>query len=126
MTVPLALDNQMMYLASLIFVSAMYNVGLLFSCLTKRSAISLVLGLFLWILFAVVIPNGSVYLATEARPLASQEKINGQLAALQQEYESELDRNALVFPESMSRSDTAGGGFDHGYNRLIDKAGMNH
>ena len=38
----------LMYLVSLIFISAMYNIGLLFSCLMRRASISLVLGLFVW------------------------------------------------------------------------------
>jgi len=36
----------LMFLASLVFISTMYNLGLLFSCLARRSAISLMLGLF--------------------------------------------------------------------------------
>ncbi len=115
----------LMYLASLMFVSAMYNVGLLFSCLTRRSAISLVLGLFLWIIFAVVIPNGSVYLAAEAQPLESQERIAGQIAALKEEYENEFYSSRPNQP-SISKSDGGGGGFGHGYNRLINKAGMDY
>ena len=115
----------LMYLASLIFVSAMYNIGLLFSCLTRRSAISLVLGLFLWILFAVVVPNGSVYLAAEARPLESREKIAGRMTALTQEYENEFYSHRANQP-SISKSDSGDGGFGHGYNRLINKAGMDY
>lgn len=115
----------LMYLASLIFVSAMFNVGLMFSCLTRRSAISLVLGLFLWIIFAVVIPNGSVYFAAEARPLESQEKIAGQIVALEQEYENEF-RSSKPDQPSTSKSDGGGGGFGHGYNRLTNKASMDY
>lgn len=115
----------LMYLASVIFVSAMYNVGLLFSCLTKRSAISLILGLFLWIIFAVIIPNGSVYLAAEVRPLESQDKIAGQITALTQEYENEFYSNKPKQP-SVNKSDGGDGGFGHGYNRLVNKAGMDY
>ena len=38
----------LMYIASLIFISAMYNIGLLFSCLMRKASISLVLGLFVF------------------------------------------------------------------------------
>ena len=111
----------LMYVASLIFVSAMYNVGLLFSCLAKRSALSLVLGLFLWILFAFVIPNGSVYLAAEVRPPESQEKIDGQMLSLRQEYEGELDRDRPQGPSNTSQSD-ARDAFGRGYHRLLNRA----
>jgi ABC-type transport system involved in multi-copper enzyme maturation permease subunit len=115
----------LMYLASLIFISAMYNVGLLFSCLTRRAAISLVLGLFLWVLFAVVIPNGSVYLAAEVRPLEPQEKVGGQMMALKQEYQSELDRSKPPRSGGGIQSN-ATGAFGRGYDRLLDKTAMEY
>jgi len=46
----------LMYVASLIFISAMYNLGLLFSALMKYSAISLVLGLFAWVVSWLLFP----------------------------------------------------------------------
>ena len=81
-----------MFIASIVFIVAMYNLGLLFSCLARRSAVSLVFGLFVWIIFAVVIPNGSVYLATQIRPVESQDSINEQIASLQTEAQRESDR----------------------------------
>jgi ABC-type transport system involved in multi-copper enzyme maturation permease subunit len=111
----------LMYLASLVFTSVMYNMGLLFSCLTKRSSISLVLGLFLWIIFAVVIPNGSVYLAAEMRQLQSPEKKEAQIMALQQDYQTELDENRIKSPSQRSASD-ARDAFGRGYKRLLDKS----
>jgi ABC-type transport system involved in multi-copper enzyme maturation permease subunit len=111
----------LMYVASLIFVAALYNVGLLFSCLTKRSPISLVLGLFLWILFAVVVPNGSVYLAAELRPPVPPEKIQAQLASLKQEFQSETEKTRLDGPSNSSQSD-ARDAFGRGYHRLLNRA----
>lgn len=124
-----------MFLASLVFIATMYNLGLLFSCLARRSAISLVLGLFLWIIFVVVIPNGSVYLATQIIPVESEDKVNEQIASLrrdaQREFGRELQRSGRRKRSgSTSQSDVSGGGFGHGYlrsgneilmhNRLID------
>jgi len=80
----------LMYLASLIFVSAMYNIGLLFSCLMRRASISLVLGLFVWVVFAVVIPNGSVYLANYLRPTEAREKMDTQVRTLIEEKDNEI------------------------------------
>jgi len=81
----------LMYLASLIFVSAMYNIGLLFSCLMRRASISLVLGLFVWVVFAVVIPNGSVYLAKYLRPTEAKEKMDAEIRALWEERNNKID-----------------------------------
>lgn len=110
----------MMYLASLVFTSAMYNMGLLFSCLARRSSISLVLGLFLWILFTVVIPNGSVYLAAEMRPLEPQEKIDAQIMTLRQDKNSDLDEIKLNSVSNTSQSD-ARDAFGRGYIRLLNR-----
>ena len=118
-----------MSLASLVFIATMYNLGLLFSCLARRSAISLVLGLFLWIIFAVVIPNGSVYLATQILPVQSEDKLNQQMASLQRgiqrEFTAELKRSGRSFQGGGSRNDRPGlGGFGRGYVRSCDKVFM--
>jgi ABC-type transport system involved in multi-copper enzyme maturation permease subunit len=112
----------LMYLASLVFIATMYNLGLLFSCLAKKSAVSLVLGLFLWIIFAVVIPNASVYLATQIRSVEPQDKINEQITALQRdartEFGRELKRSGRSYMSGYDEvSDVSGGGFGHGYLR---------
>ncbi|MBN2315219.1 MAG: ABC transporter permease [Sedimentisphaerales bacterium] len=80
----------LMFVASLTFTAVMYQFGLLFSCLAKRSAISMVLGLFIWIIFAVVVPNASVQLATQIRPLESEEKRNGRVTSLKNDLAKEL------------------------------------
>ena len=111
-----------MFITSLVFIATMYNLGLLFSCLARRSAISLVLALFLWIIFVVVIPNGSVYLATQIIPVEPEDKINEQIASLRREAQRESAREEQRSGRSrMSgkdvRSDVSGGGFGHGYVR---------
>lgn len=71
----------LIYVSSLIFISAMYNVGLFFSALAKESAISLMLALLFWVVSVVVIPNASVRLATQIQPLQSREKIESEIAS---------------------------------------------
>jgi ABC-type transport system involved in multi-copper enzyme maturation permease subunit len=112
----------LMYLASLVFIATMYNLGLLFSCLARRSALSLVLALFVWVIFVVVIPNASVYLATQIRPVEPEDKINEQIAALQKEarteFGRELERSGRSYLSGYNeRSDASGGGFGRGYLR---------
>ncbi len=46
-----------MYVASLLFISAVFNGGLLISCSTGYPARSLMLGLFLWIVLAMVVSS---------------------------------------------------------------------
>jgi len=80
----------LMYIASSIFISAMYNIGLLFSCLMRKSSISLVLGLFVWVVLAVVVPNVSIYFANYLRPTDAREKMDAQVKALVQERDNEI------------------------------------
>jgi ABC-type transport system involved in multi-copper enzyme maturation permease subunit len=115
----------LMYLASLIFASAMYNLGLLLSCLTRKSGIALVLGIFAWVVFVVVVPNGSVYLAVELRPLEPQERHTERIMALEREYQDEL--SAGHPPQDLdierAQSDTAGA-FGRSYHRLLNESAM--
>ena len=121
----------LMYVASLVFIATMYNLGLLFSCLARRSALSLVLALFVWIIFVVVIPNASVYLATQVRSVEPEDKINEQITALQREAQTEfykeLERSGRSFRSDSSRNDVPGaGGFGHGYIRWCNEGLMNN
>lgn len=117
----------LMYLASLLFISAMYNLGLLFSCLTRSSAISLVLGLFLWIILVVVVPNGSIYLAERIQPLEPEDKINGQIKSLREAYQSEFNKSKPSMPVSDFSQSDARGAFGHWYHRRIStKEGLEY
>jgi len=111
----------LMFVASMAFTSVMYLLGLLLSCLAKRSAISMVLGLFLWIIFAIVIPNASVHLATEIRPLELEEKKNSRLMSLRENLTNELSNIKVDFSDSIdgSSGDGAFGGY---YWKIIDRA----
>ncbi|MEJ2701425.1 MAG: ABC transporter permease subunit [Sedimentisphaerales bacterium] len=99
----------LMFVASLTFTAAMYQFGLLFSCLAKRSAISMVLGLFVWILFAIVVPNASVQLATQIHPLESQEKRDGRITSIKDDLNDELktafNNVKVYFSKSIITSD---------------------
>ena len=95
----------LMFVASIAFTLIMYQLGLLFSCLTRRSAISMVLGLFVWIIFAIVIPNAGVHLATQIQPLESQEKRDGRMSSLKDDLARELGNIKVDFSGSLITSD---------------------
>ena len=115
----------LMYIVSLVFISAMYNIGLLFSCLARKSAISLILGLFLWIVLVIVVPNGSIYVARQICPLESREKTDGQIASVREEMRGKMlsQFKQLNFTGAGAQSDAAGA-FGNWYHKLLDKAGM--
>jgi ABC-type transport system involved in multi-copper enzyme maturation permease subunit len=95
----------LMFVASLAFTAVMYQLGLLFSSIARRSAISMVLGLFIWIVFAIVIPNASVHLATRLRPLESQEKRDSRMKSLNEDLAKELGAVKVDFSNSLITSD---------------------
>ena len=113
------------YIASIVFVSAIYNISLLFSCLAKRSAISLILGLFSWVVFVVVVPNGSVYLARRTHLLAPKEKREGQIKALTEKYKSEREEIRAKLPPGGWEYD-ADGPFGEWYVLLCTPSGAEH
>ncbi|MHC4205439.1 MAG: ABC transporter permease [Planctomycetota bacterium] len=95
----------LMFVASLAFTAVMYQFGLLFSSLARRSAISMVLGLFIWIVFAIVIPNASVHLATQFHPLESQEKRESRMMSIEEDLASELSNVKVDSSGSIITSD---------------------
>jgi ABC-type transport system involved in multi-copper enzyme maturation permease subunit len=105
----------LMYIASLIFISAMYNLGLFFSALMKKSAISLILGLFAWVIFVAVIPSGSIYLATQIRPLEPEEKLEAQRVLAKQEYNGKRGSVSRKFPNVRGPKSDAKGAFGKSY-----------
>jgi len=112
----------LMFLASLMFTLVMYQLGFLFSCLAKRSAVSMVLGLFAWIIFAVVVPNACVHLATQIQPLESQEQKEGLIASLQNALADEL-KAVRVDWASVERYEKSGDDDSFGgwHEKLIDQ-----
>jgi len=97
-----------MYVASLAFVLAMYNIGILFSCLTRSSALALVLGLFFWVLAIVVIPNGSVYLARRIQTIETAEARDEQISLLEMQFKEERLTEFNKLPRGGIESDTEG------------------
>lgn len=65
----------LMFFVSLIMVGVLFNLGLFFSSMTKRASDTLMLLLFLWVVFVLIIPNGSTYLAAQFKPIDSPEKV---------------------------------------------------
>jgi ABC-type transport system involved in multi-copper enzyme maturation permease subunit len=58
-------------LVSLIYVSAFFTLGLLFSSLTRRSATALMLVMFFWVIFVLIWPTASTFAASKLVPIKS-------------------------------------------------------
>jgi ABC-type transport system involved in multi-copper enzyme maturation permease subunit len=116
----------LVYFVTLVFVSAMYNIGLLFSCLAGRSAISLVLALFFWVLTVVVIPNAGVYLATQIRPLEAGEQTVNQRELIHQEFRSKYEniRRNRIPGEGGPQNDIGAGAFGRSFTLVASRGAL--
>jgi len=91
----------LMYLASLIFLSAF------------------------WIVCVIVIPNGSGYLARKIRPLEPEERLESELKLVAESRDRELKEINERIRSSWAGS-TAGGAFNRNYILVCDKRGLEH
>jgi ABC-type transport system involved in multi-copper enzyme maturation permease subunit len=92
-------------LASLLYISVFFTLGVLISGLTGRSATALVFLLFLWVFFVTIIPNMGPYLAKQLRPIRDRGVVDNQAGALDSEmwdklnaYSEKLHREGMFPP----------------------------
>jgi ABC-type transport system involved in multi-copper enzyme maturation permease subunit len=117
----------LMYFASLVFVAAIFNLGLLLSCLSKSSAVSLVFGLFLWLFLSAILPNTSAYVASQLKPVDSPDELSGKLKAVTDARKSEIGQLTRGIREEGSESQShAPGAFGHMYAMLCNKSSINY
>ena len=113
----------LIYIGSLIFISAMYNIGLLFSALAKESAVSLMLTLLFWVVSAIVIPNASVRLAARIQPLQPREEIESEVESAMNDLKRnewpKMRQQLVNLPRGGTSSSK--GSFGRYYVGLIDR-----
>jgi ABC-type transport system involved in multi-copper enzyme maturation permease subunit len=114
----------LIYVGSLVFISAMYNVGLFFSALAKESAISLMLALFFWVVSVIVIPNASVRLAAQIQPLQSREKIESEIASSMKDLKAIEHQERERQEENLTRGwvSTSKGAFGRTYVGVLERS----
>jgi len=75
---------------TLIFLFAMFNLGIFISTLTRNSLLSMVILLLIWIVFSLAIPKISPMLAEAIYPLKAREVLDKEIKMIQENYENEL------------------------------------
>lgn len=117
----------LMYLASLVFVAVMFNFGLLLSCVSKSSATSLVFGLFLWLFLVAILPNSSVYVASQLGTVNSPDELSGKLKAVVDARRNEIHELTQDIKVEGNESETDSiGAFGQYYAILCNKGKMDY
>lgn len=80
----------LMLAVSLIMVAVFLNIGLFVSSLTKRASDTLMVLLFVWVVFLFIIPNASSYLAVKLKPSELAGKINTQVRQMRARMNSQI------------------------------------
>jgi len=114
----------MMYVVSLICISALYNFGLLCSCLTKKSTTSLMFVLLFWIILAILIPNISVSLAREFCAPEPAAKTDKQVAALEAEFDRKYNEFKKTLPPPAEDVFYGHGAYGAWYINVCTQSGM--
>jgi len=114
----------LMYVVSMVFCFSMHNMALFFSCVTRRSGVSLMLALFAWVCFVGIIPNASTYAATRLRALDSKDKTESQVHAVWDEFQREV--RAHEYERSGGAEADAQGAFGLWYAALCDENYMRY
>lgn len=89
-------------ITSFLYISVFFTLGLLISSLTRRSATSLVLLLFIWVVLVIIVPNAAPYIAKQIRSTGDEAVVYNQADALKKEmwvklraYSDKLHREGL-------------------------------
>lgn len=108
------LRTGLIYLTSLLYISVFFSIGAAISSFSRKSAPSLIISLFAWLLIVFALPGISSLLAQQFVPVDSPQKV----ARVKLEKAQELERiYAEEHPEETDSSNTAGYGQRHDANR---------
>lgn len=82
----------LLLVASIIFIASFYLLGLLVSSFSKYASTSILTSLFLWVIFILVIPNLSPYIAAQLYRIPSVNKIEKEVNRIQGIERDDLGR----------------------------------
>jgi ABC-type transport system involved in multi-copper enzyme maturation permease subunit len=81
----------LVFLGSLLYLSALFMIGLFVSTRTRRSATSLVILLFIWVISVVLLPNMSPHAARHLRKVEDKATVDAKREALEAEFWRKVD-----------------------------------
>jgi ABC-type transport system involved in multi-copper enzyme maturation permease subunit len=99
----------LVFLCSLLYLSAIFMMGVLVSARTRRSATSLVILLFIWVILVMLWPNMGSYVARQALKVEDKSVVDTKREALELEFRDKMyqfgqaQRRAGLFPPDLFR-----------------------
>lgn len=114
----------LIYGVSLLFIFVMFAVGLLASCLARKSAVSLILGLFCWVAFVVIVPNGAASLAAYINTVPPPEQREARIEAIRRGNRETKPRAWKPVVPSPGPTIVSGGldAFGNSFAKIVSKA----
>lgn len=97
----------MLSLSYLLYMLAFFCIGLFVSTMTRNSAVSFLILLFIWVLAVMIVPNGAMLVAHQINPIPSVNEMRAEQLKLRQEFESTVWERTS---EEMRKLMPAGGG----------------
>jgi ABC-type transport system involved in multi-copper enzyme maturation permease subunit len=85
----------LLYLVSILFVAAFFSIGALISSLTHRSATSLAVSLFVWVILIIILPNLGDYAAKRLKTVEPPRMVEAEIRNLQNEFRTKIQRFAM-------------------------------
>jgi ABC-type transport system involved in multi-copper enzyme maturation permease subunit len=96
----------LVFLCSLLYLSTIFMMGIFVSARTRRSATSLVILLFIWVVLIMLWPNMGSYVARQTLKVEDKSIVDTKREALEREFRGKIDR----FGDSIRRDCFHGGG----------------
>ncbi|MFC1537815.1 ABC transporter permease [Candidatus Latescibacterota bacterium] len=91
------------FAVTFVFLLSMFNLGILFSALTRRAITSMVILLFVWVIFALVIPKISPMIAEIIYPIKSQQVIDLEKQKVRSSINAEFETKRQELYEKLLR-----------------------
>ena len=94
--VAVGMDHTLAILAlltlALLYLAAIFSLGVLVSCRTRIASMSITVLLLVWVVFILVIPNMAPYLTGQFIPVPSRQSLDRERAGIQQEGRRRMDK----------------------------------
>lgn len=80
----------LIYLGYVFYLLTFFTIGLLVSTATRRSAVSFLILLFVWVMIVLIVPKASMMVANEMNPIKSINEVRAEQIKLNRNYQTEM------------------------------------